>query len=77
MDIKDFTEKSQNYLSKTFFQTPHILSDQNVFGVIEEPIKLSNIHYSPYFFKPLTGYEPNQQVKIPILYPCSARGLKG
>ena len=68
MDIKDFTEKSQNYLSRIFFQTPHNLNDQNVFGVIVEPVKLNNVSYSPYFFKPLTGYEPNQQVKLPILY---------
>jgi len=68
MDIKDFTEKSQNYLSRIFFQTSHNLSDQNVFGFIEEPVKLSSVSYSPYFFKFLTGYKPNQEIKLPVLY---------
>ncbi|MBU4210518.1 hypothetical protein KKC08_05200 [Patescibacteria group bacterium] len=39
-----------------------------MFGVIEEPVKLSGVSYSPFFFKPLTGYEPNQKDKTPVLY---------
>jgi len=68
MNVKDFTEKSQNYLSKIFFQTSHNLNDQDMFGVIEEPVKLNNINYASYFFRPLTGYEPNQLIKLPVLY---------
>lgn len=68
MDIKDFTEKSQEYLSRLFFQTTHNLSDENVFGHIQEPVKLSDNTYSPYFFKALIGYEPSEQVQLPVLY---------
>ncbi|MBU1895403.1 hypothetical protein KJ641_00835 [Patescibacteria group bacterium] len=68
MDIKDFTEKSRNYLSRFFSQSSHNLHDQNMFGVIEEPIKLNGVSYLPFFFKPLTGYEPNQKDETPVLY---------
>lgn len=68
MDIKDFVQKSNNYLSRLIFKTSFNPGDQNLFGTIEEPVKLGDFEYKPYFFRSLTGYEPSQQIKLPVLY---------
>jgi hypothetical protein len=68
MDINKFNKKSQEYLSKHFFTSSFDQNDNQQFGVIKEPVKLSGIDFQPYFFKALTGYEPNKQSNTRVLY---------
>jgi hypothetical protein len=68
MDIKNFSEKSQDYLSGIFSKASFNPNNNQELGIVKEPVKLGSIDFQLYFSNKLMGYEPNKQCQIPILF---------
>jgi hypothetical protein len=68
MDIKNFTEKSQDYLSKLFYETTFNPDDEQTFIKVDAPVRLNDIEFRLFMFKTLTGYKPSNSSQNPVLY---------
>jgi len=68
MDILDFNEKSQEYLANLFSQTNFNVTDQNYFITFDNKATLNDIDYTYYNYNRITGYEPDNKEKMPVLY---------
>src|SRR3989344_3994459 len=68
MDIKQFLEKAQEYISAKIYNSSFNLQDFSQIGVIKEPYQIDDRSYQIYYLKKLTGFRPNKERPEPFLY---------
>ncbi len=68
MDLTDFTNKSQKYISSLIAKSDFDVKDDEVFCSFIKSVKLNDLKYNVNFFRRLTGYKPNSESEWPVLY---------